>query len=652
MESEFRVSRNKKSETNETENSKSESIPPGKVKFTKTQHNSEPDYARSTYKFSPEDRGQILESMIFLYGEDVAEAYMPELERIIKIYYAHKPEEMINNHIEFDPENRFTEEDVILITYGDILHGNERSPLATLAKFCDTFLKGTVNTLHLLPFFPYSSDRGFSVIDFESVDPRLGTWDDIEDLESRYQLMFDGVVNHISSKSRWFQEFLDGSPYYKDFFIAYKSPEELAVEDRSKIFRPRTSDVLVKFDTIEGPRYVWATFSPDQIDLNYKNPNVLIRVLDILLMYVRHGADIIRLDAVTFLWSEPGTQCIHLEETHEIIRLYRNILDIVSPGVALITETNVPHEENISYFGNGHDEAHMVYNFALPPLVLYTFYKEDATVLSNWAEELKTPSKATTFFNFLDSHDGIGLMGVKNLLSKEEIGFIIKRAEEHGGFISYKTGESGVEEPYEVNITWYSALNQEDSDEDIAFQVKRFVASRTISIVLKGVPGIYLHSLIGTRNDIEAVLKTRSKRDINRTVISSRAIYKALEDPFSRISRINRELGRLISIRTKKRAFHPNGEQHILRISPKVFSVYRISPEGDQHILSLVNVTNEVCHVEIPLSGSGLSEFSGPETVWIDIAGGMERVTENKKLFVVMQPYDVIWLEPLDELSE
>ncbi len=620
------------------------------VKYTKTVHNHEPDYSRSNFELTGEGRDRLLDRMSFIYGEDMAEAYMPELERILKIYFAHKPKEMISRQSNFIVENRFTEKDIILITYGDLLHGEERSPLATLAKFCDTFLKGTINTLHILPFFPYSSDRGFSIIDFGTVDPRLGSWQDIEDLEERYQLMFDGVINHVSSKSHWFQEFLNGSPYYRDFFIAYDSPEKLTMEDRSKIFRPRTSDILVKFDTINGPRHVWATFSSDQIDLDYKNPNVLIRVADILLTYVRHGADIIRLDAVTYLWSEPGTRCIHLEQTHEIVKLFKDILDIVAPSVTLITETNVPHEENISYFGNGHDEANMVYNFALPPLVLYTFYKEDATELSKWAEGLKTPSKTTHLFNFLDSHDGIGLMGVKNILERKEIDFIIKNAEEHGGFISYKTGDGGVEEPYEINITWFSALNREDGDEDIAYQVKRFLASRIISMIIQGVPGIYLHSLIGTRNDIEAVLKTKSKRDINRTVISSKAIYQALDDPFSKISRINRELGRLIAIRTEKRAFHPNGDQHILRLSPDIFSVFRRSPEKDQHIISLVNVTNKVCRIEVPLIDYGLSEFSAPETEWIDIVSGMEWMVEEKKIYVTLQPYDVIWLEPSAEL--
>lgn len=608
----------------------------------KTVHNQEPDYTRPLLKLPSESRKRIFGRLRFLYGETVAKGCMPELERILKAYYAHKSQKMINRERLFNPEERFTEQEVILITYGDLLRGKEHSPIATLAKFCDTFLEGTINTLHILPFFPYSSDRGFSIIDFETVDPNLGSWQDIEDLENRYQLMFDGVINHVSSKSRWFQEFLDGNPLYKDFFIAYSSPDDITPEQRRMIFRPRTSDILTRFQTIEGPRYVWTTFSPDHIDLNYNNPDVLMRVVEILLIYVRRGADIIRLDAVSYLWDEPGTRSIHLEQTHEIVKLLRDILNAVAPTIALITETNVPHEENISYFGNGHDEAHMVYNFALPPLVLYTFYTGDATILSRWAKNLKMVSNTTTFFNFLDSHDGIGLMAVKDILQKKAIDFIIQRAKEHGGYISYKTGEDGMEKPYEINITWFSALNREDSNEDIILQINRFVASRAIALVLQGVPGIYLHSLLGTRNDIEAVLTTKSKRDINRTLVDFNAITKALKNPLSKISCINRELGRIITIRTKLRAFHPNGDQYILTISPDVFSVLRIAPEGDQSILTIVNVTSKICRIEVPLS-----ELHTNETRWYDLLGKMEWIAKDQKLYITLQAYDIIWLEPL-----
>ncbi len=415
---------------------------------TRTVYNLEPDYRKPGLKIPREDRARIFERLCFLYGTDAAEHSFLALERILQVHDAYKPSARTVLEKGFDPTERFTDKDVILITYGDLLKGEEASPLATLARFCDAYLEGTINTLHILPFFPSSSDRGFSVVDFETVDPRLGTWKDIEDLENRYQLMFDDVINHVSSKSRWFQHFLNGDPYYGKFFMTYQSPDELTPEQKRMIFRPRTSDILTEFHTINGRRYVWTTFSKDQVDLNYKNPDVLLRVIEILLLYVRHGADIIRLDAVTYLWDEPGTRCVHLEQTHQIVRLFRDVLNLVAPGVALITETNVPHEENISYFGNGSDEAQMVYNFALPPLVLHTFYTQDTTAISEWAMGLEQPSEMTTYFNFLDSHDGIGLMGVQGILSESEMEFIVGTAREYGGFVSYKAAEDGTEAPY------------------------------------------------------------------------------------------------------------------------------------------------------------------------------------------------------------
>jgi sucrose phosphorylase len=477
------------------------------------------------------------------------------------------------------------------------------------------------------------------------VDPNLGSWHDIEDLENRYQLMFDSVINHVSSKAKWFSEFLNHNPYYKDFFFTFNSREELTTEQRSLIFRPRTSKVLTEFQSLKGAVYVWTTFSPDQIDLNFKNPNVLLRVIETLLLYVRHGADIIRLDAVMYLWEEPGTKCVHLEQTHEIIKLLRDILNAVAPRVALITETNVAHDENIVYFGNGQDEAQMVYNFALPPLVLHSFYTENTTILSTWAKSLIKISDSATYFNFLDSHDGIGLMAVRDILGKEDIDYIIEMAKKHGGYISYKTAEDGNAVPYEINITWYSALNPAGSDEDIHLQVKRFIASRSIAFVIRGVPGIYLHSLFGTRGDQEAVKETQDKRAINRTIVDVDSIIESMNNPSSKKSLINRDLGRLIGIRINKRAFHPNGDQQILMISQSVFAVLRTSPEMDQHILAITNVTGRECRIEIPMSDIGLSESR-----WYDLINRKARSAENQKLCITLQPYDVIWLQPFSEL--
>lgn len=617
------------------------------TKITHIHYYDEPDYTRSLFEIPSEIRDDLFTRLRFLYGEGEAKNWMPELERILKVHCAHKPQEMVEAEKSFNPKERFTEKDMVLITYGDLVQGEEHSPLATLYKFVDTHNLGAINTLHILPFFPYSSDRGFAVVDFRRVDPKLGTWDDIRRMGWRYDLMFDGVLNHCSSGSRMFREFLNANPYYKYFFIYYKSPDELTPDQRSKIFRPRTSDILTRFDTIEGQRWVWTTFSEDQIDLNFRNPAVLMRIIEGLLFYIRQGADILRLDAVTYMWAEPGTDCVHLPETHEVVKILRDVVDAVASSVALITETNVPHEDNISYFGNGYDEAHMVYNFALPPLVLHTFYTEDTTALSRWAKDMRNPSDMATFFNILDTHDGIGLMGVKGILSKDVIDTIIQRAKEHGAYISYKMTEERTEEPYEINTTWWSAINRDDSDEDMAFQVKRYIASRSIALVLQGVPGVYVHGAVGTSSDHEFVKKTNHKRDVNRGVIDSKTVAEGLQDPNSKISLLRGAGSKLNLTRTRQRAFHPNGNQHVLMASPHVFTILRTSPEGDQHVLTMTNVTNSTIRIEIPLS-----ELNIQEKHWYDLLGDKAWVAVGNKIGVTLEPYDVIWLKPRSEMEK
>ncbi len=604
-------------------------------------HKKKPDYLKARIDITDYLNERVLPKLSFLYDEKTAKAYLPEIERICKVYYAHKAARMIKSEKKFDPKERFTEQDVVLITYGDLIYEEGVSPLTTLSKFCGIYLKQTINTIHLLPFFPYSSDKGFSVLDFETVDPMLGTWGDIEDLGTRYKLMFDAVINHVSSQSRWFRKFLDGVPRYQDFFISYDSHDELTPQERSLLFRPRSTDILTKFQALYGDKHVWSTFSRDQIDLNYRNPEVLIQVIEILLFYVRKGADIIRLDAATYFWVAPGTPCANLEQTHMIVKIFNDVLNLVAQHVAIITETNVPHKENISYFGNGNDEAHMVYNFALPPLVLYTFYTGDTTRLSEWATNLNHVSELTMYFNFLDSHDGVGVMAVKNILSDEETNFLIQSAREHGAYVSYKKDKEGEEVPYEINITWFSALNKEDDTVNIDIQIKKLIASRAIALVLQGVPGIYLHGFFGTKNDLKLMINADVKRNINRTIVNYTTLVDALDNPDTLISKIIDNMKDIISIRTMQKAFHPNGAQSILKIKPEIFTLLRTSPQKDQQILSLINVTFDQCHISIPMETIKIFNQE-----WYNLIDQKKYTFTDGTISLTLEPYEVMWLEP------
>jgi sucrose phosphorylase len=600
----------------------------------------EPDYNRPLLEITGAQREAILDTLRILYGKRRAEAAYPEIERLMKVFYAYKTPEMAAHDLAFDPAERFTQQDAILITYGDLLVSPGRTPLSALGSFVRRFMRGALDVVHILPFFPYSSDRGFAIVDYEDVDPRLGTWQEIEGLAGDFRLMFDGVFNHVSSKSRWFQRFLNGRPGFEEFFIAFNTHDAIDKDRRRLILRPRTTELLTRFQTIHGPRWVWTTFGPDQVDLNFKNERVLQRVVEILLYYVRRGADLVRLDAITYVWHELGTRCAHLRETHALVQLFRAILDVVAPQVALVTETNVPHADNVGYFGDGRNEAQMVYNFALPPLVLHAFHTGDASVLTRWASSLGHVSDTATYLNFLDSHDGIGLMGARGLLTEGQIAMLVERAQAHGGLVSWRDAGDGAKSPYELNITWYSALNREDAGESQQLQVSRFVATRAIALALRGVPGIYLPSLFGAKNDTAAVLAGAEPRSINRRTIDEPALFALLDDRSSWVSQVARRTRRLLKRRKALPAFHPNGGQEVLDVSPSVFAVLRTSRDGRERVLCLVNVTAAPQAVAVPLGVLG-----GPGA-WRDVLSRRRAEAGGASLALTLAPYDVAWLSP------
>jgi sucrose phosphorylase len=617
------------------------------MKWWRIDYLSKPDFTVPAPEIGEEDRARLATRLDFLYGREVAEKVLPELLRLIRVHLAHKPEELKQEEKTFQPTCRFSEHDMMLITYADMVRARGKTGLAALGEFLEYFRRGAsaFSILHVLPFFPSSSDRGYAVIDFHTVSPDIGSWADIRNLGQVHRLMFDGVLNHASAESKAFQEMLSGNPQYRDFAISFRSPDELTPEERSVLRRPRTNDVLSRFQSIDGPRWVWTTFSPDQIDLNYHNPEVLLSAVETLLFYVRAGADLIRLDAVTYLWKELGTSSASLEQAHQIVKLFRDVLDLCSPQVILVTESNVPHEENISYFGDGHDEAQMVYNFALPPLVLHAFYRESSRWLSEWAAGLEYPSAATTYLNILDTHDGIGLSGVQSILPHEERSFLVQEARQRGALISNRTSTNG-EVPYEINTTWYSALNVENNGETEALQVQRFAASRSIALALRGVPAVYLHSLAGSRSDLLLALETKAKRDVNRMPLEAEALMRNLAHPGSKLNRLSIIMGRLLMTRVQHVAFHPNGEQSVLSLGDELFALLRVSPVRDEHILCITNITPRSLELKVDMCSLGL-----PDMTWFDLVGGRGWHATDGKLPLRLCPYDVLWLSPFHELE-
>lgn len=609
--------------------------------MTRRRYLREPDYERPPVQITPEQRQRIVDRLKILYGELDAEAYYWELERLMQVHHAHKSLELLRDEEEFEPRDRFTEADIVAITYGDLIVSPNAHPLRSLSIIFENLFGGVFSTVHILPFFPYSSDRGFSVIDYEEVDPRLGRWEDIERLGDHYRLMFDGVINHVSSKSEWFREFLARNPNYEDFFVSFESPQAISADDLRRILRPRTSSLLTEYHTLRGPRWVWTTFSPDQIDLNFRSENVLFRVVDVLLYYIRRGADIIRLDAATYLWREIGTSSAHLPQTHALVQLFRAILDVVAPRVALVTETNVPHDDNISYFGDGTNEAHMVYNFALPPLVLWTFHSGDWTRLAEWAAEITPPSETTTFLNFLDSHDGIGLLPVAELLPAEERQQLVRRTTNHGGLVSYRAAGDGTQTPYELNIPWYNALNDVDSDESDDLQIARFIASRAVALAIMGVPAIYLPSIVGSHVTSTSKVNERDPRSINRNTIHVQELLDQLSVPESHAARILGRFVHLIHTRARLPAFHPSATQRVLLMNPAVVCIVRSARRSEGFVIALTNVTERAQELLLPLF-----HLDNNEELWRDTLTDRYVRAEDGVLRLPLDAYEVVWLEP------
>jgi sucrose phosphorylase len=554
--------------------------------------------------------------LVSIYDEESADAILSRLEALIQ-----SNKDLIHQPVK--QQGFVDQRDAVLITYGDMVQAERERPLQTLAQFLHKHLNGIVRGVHILPFYPYSSDDGFSVIDYWAVDSQLGTWQDIAAVGQGFRLMFDAVINHISAQSEWFQGFLRGEEAFQDYFTIVDPNTDL-----SQVFRPRALPLLTKAETAIGPKYVWTTFSDDQIDLNFANPEVALKIIELLLFYVSQGAELIRLDAIGFMWKEIGTTCIHLPQTHKLIQLMRSVLNRVAPGVVLITETNVPHKDNISYFGNGRNEAQMVYNFTLPPLTLHSFHTGNAEPLSRWAASLTLPSDQVTFFNFLASHDGIGLTPVRGILDDTAVTRMADRVKQLGGHVSYKNNPDGSQSAYELNINYLDALGDPEQDEPLDLIARRFLAAQAIMLALRGVPGIYFHSLFGSRGWPEGAKQTGRARTINREKLQRERLERELADETSLRHRVFTGYANLLRQRASHPAFHPNGDQEILTLHPALFALRRVAVDGTAVLLCLHNVANETVKVTLP---------SGDFT---DLLTGQKYAGET-----MIRPYQVLWLQ-------
>ncbi|MGI9223986.1 MAG: sugar phosphorylase [Woeseiaceae bacterium] len=549
-----------------------------------------------------------------LYAKDVVDVVVGRIDALLARY---------RQFVDQSDKQALSEKDVLLITYGDTITENRTPPLQTLHRFYREYLSGVFDLIHILPFHPYSSDDGFAVIDFYRVREDLGDWGDINKLSRDCRIMSDAVINHMSCQSDWFRGFLAGDPDYADFFVECDPAEDL-----SEVTRPRTSPLLTQFADGKGnKRHMWTTFSADQVDLNYRNPEVLLAVLEVLFYLVKQGARLLRLDAVTYLWKQPGTDSANLPETHAIIKIIRGAVDELRPDVVVVTETNVPHHQNVAYFGDGHDEAHMVYNFALPPLIAHSLITGDSRQLTDWARQISLPGDEACFLNFSASHDGVGVRPVEQILNASELQRLGDAAEAAGGMVSFRTMCDGEKHPYELNCTFLDLISRQGDPRETL--VSRFVASQAIVLSMPGVPAIYVQSLLGTRNDLAGVKRTGSARSINRSRHRYADVKKLLDDGNSLAAAIFAGLAAMTAVRRTEAAFDPYGEFEVLDLGRAVFAIKRQSARSSSCIVCIVNLTDRQVDLEID---AGL--------VGTDVLADEEVVAGVK----TMAPYAVRWI--------
>lgn len=526
-------------------------------------------------------------------------------------------------------QNHWDEQDVLMISYGDALHDHSESALHTLYRFLHEPCEGLISGVHILPFFPYSSDDGFSVCDFSKVRESAGNWEDIQRISSEFRLMSDLVINHCSSKSRWFDNFVKGEGVGHDYFFTASFSDDI-----SQVVRPRTSDLLRAVETEKGIQHVWCTFSHDQVDLDFRNPAVLKEFTKIIRLYLDKGVNIFRLDAIAFLWKVPGTRCLNLDETHEVVRLLRTLIEYASPKAMIITETNIPSRENLSYFGNA-NEAHCVYNFSLPPLLLQALMTGNSFYLRQWMMSMPPAQDGTAYFNFIASHDGIGLRPVEGILNDDEVERLIETMQLFGGHVSWRALDNGENKPYEINIALFDALQGTLKGKD-HLGVERYLCAHRIMFALEGIPGIYFQSLVGSHNDHARVEMTGHARSINRHHWEYDDLLQVLEDSTSHHHQVFSEIKRLIALRVQQPAFHPNATQFTLHLGDNLFGFWRQSIDRRQSIFCINNISDEPVNLLL----SDLNLIGTHE--WYDLISDQQYLDLHET--VELKPYQSLWM--------
>ena len=531
---------------------------------------------------------------------------------------------------DFNKKNRLnkiniSEKTSLVISYGDNIYSNQSSSMKIFQKFFQKNLEKLFDTIHFLPFYPSSSDSGFAVKDHYQIDKKIGNWSDLKKISKSKKIMADVVINHASARGLWFKNFLKRKKPGKDYFLTVNSKF-----NTSKVVRPRDHKLLKKIKIFEKNDYLWRTFSPDQIDLNFKNPSVLLRFIKIIIYLINNGVTIFRLDAIAYLWKQNGTECINLSQTHEIIKLLRVVTSLLNVQTLIITETNLPEKENLSYFGKN-NEANWVYNFSLPPLLIHAFLFENSSYLNQWSRKLPSTKHGNCYLNFIASHDGIGIRPTEGILNEKTLSSFLKRLKKNGSKFSYRKVQNKSKKVYEANITVFDALRKSDFDPKGLFFLERYISAHAIMVSFEGVPAVYFNSLFGKSNDEAKYIITGNNRDVNRYKWNFNNITTKLRDKKSKQSIFYRNIGALLEIKRKQKAFHPNASRININLGPKIFCFKRISKDKKQSIICMTNLSSKIQTPNFKKIGN-----------YRDLLNSNLKFREGTAL--ILKPFQTVWL--------
>ncbi len=535
--------------------------------------------------------------------------------------------QIIKNFNKKNPKKKknISEKTSLIICYGDSIYSNKKNSISLFKTFFQKKLKKYFNMIHFLPFYPSSSDSGFSVKDHYKIDNKLGSWSDIKKISKSNDIMADIVINHASARGLWFRNFLKNKKPGRNYFLTIDSKF-----NTSKVIRPRDHKLLKKINIFNKKEYLWRTFSADQLDLNFKNPSVLLRFIKIMIYLINHGVTVFRLDAIAYLWKESGTKCINLKQTHQIIKLLRTICSSLNVETIIITETNLPEKENLSYFGKN-DEANWIYNFSLPPLLIHAFLFENSSYLNQWSKKLPVTKNGNSYLNFISSHDGIGIRPTEGIFNQKILSSFLKRLKKNGSKFSYRKVKNKLKKVYEANITVFDALKKSDYDSKGKFFLERYVSAHSIMISFEGIPAVYFNSLFGKSNDEAKYIITGNNRDVNRYKWNYKNISKKLDNKNSKQSIFFQKISNLLNVRRKQKAFHPNASRHNINLGSKIFSFKRISINKEQTIICITNLSSKT-------QGAHINKIYHN---WNNLIGSK---IEIKNKLLILKPFETIWL--------